>query len=130
MARLHSSSLRYNTNGELAETSMQKLVMQWVRAQAHLSPYVIHIPNEGKRSLQSAAILKAMGMRSGVSDLFIALPRGCYHGAWIELKTSKGRISENQKEFFADMQTAGYYTAVCRSFDEAIDCIRDYYTLR
>lgn len=123
-------NLRYNASGELSETSMHKMVIQWVRAQAHLSPYVIHIPNEGKRSLQAAATLKAMGMRSGVSDLFVALPRGEYHGAWIELKTIKGRLSDNQKDFFSDMQKAGYYTALCRGFDEAIATLTHYCNLK
>lgn len=121
-----AQAVRYNANGELSETSMHKMVIQWVRLNPHLSPYVIHIPNEGKRSLQTAATLKAMGMRSGVSDLFIALPKGGYHGAWIELKTRKGRISDAQEQFFADMQRAGYYTALCRGFDEAIATISHY----
>lgn len=106
---------------------MQKCVMQWVRMHPSIAKHIIHIPNEGKRSYNTGKLLKAMGMRAGVSDLFIAFASHGYHGAWLELKTEKGRISEHQHIFMQDMQDAGYFTAVCRSFDETVDRIRWYF---
>ena len=47
---------------------------------------VAHVPNEGKRSPQQGAKLKRMGMQKGFPDLVVPLPRGNYHGLYIEMK--------------------------------------------
>ena len=79
------------------------------------------IPNGGQRHIAVARKLKAEGVKSGVSDLFLALP--IPHGPaglWIEMKAPKGVVSQNQKDFMDLMQWAGYRTVVCRSVDGAM----------
>lgn len=82
------------------------------------------IPNGGQRNEIVAAKLKAEGATSGVPDLFLAVPRGDFHGLWIEMKNGKaGRLSENQKEMIQLLMEQGYATAVCHTaeeFDETI----------
>jgi len=63
--------------------------------------------------------LKAEGLRPGVSDLCLPVARRGFHGAFIEMKTTTGTLSENQKEFIASVEKQGYYTAVCYGADEA-----------
>lgn len=100
--------------------------MQFIAQHPLLRKVTIHIPNEGARTLTYAKRLKAMGMRAGALDLFIALPRHGFHGAWMELKSENGVLSENQKQFGYDMIDQGYYAHVCRTIDDALNFIRWY----
>lgn len=100
--------------------------MEWIRHHPKLTPYIFHIPNEGKRTTQYGRRLKNLGMRPGASDLFVALPRREYHGAWVELKSASGILNRNQKLFLEDMHKVGYCTAVCHSIDDAIEFLKWY----
>ena len=40
-----------------------------------------------------------MGVKAGVSDLFLAYPNPNFHGLWIELKSEKGKKSPEQKHW-------------------------------
>ncbi|TXH13975.1 MAG: hypothetical protein E6R03_10390 [Hyphomicrobiaceae bacterium] len=71
-------------------------------------------------------MLKKEGVRAGVSDLFLAVPRGKWHGAFIEMKTESGVVSDAQSEFIVSALNQGYAIAVCRSFNSAISTISDY----
>lgn len=113
-------------NTWLNERAIHLTVMDWVNNHPEIRPYVIHIPNESVRTPKYGALLKKMGMRKGASDLFIAMPRHKFHGAWIELKTVKGKPTSMQKKFLADMKKQGYYTNITYGLDEAIK-IMDWY---
>lgn len=117
---------QYLKSGEPSENSIQKAVMEWVRLDPALRMCVIHIPNEGKRTSRYGKSLKDMGMRPGVSDLFIAMPRKGYNGAWIELKSKNGVLSDTQMEFLDDMKNQNYFTASCHSTEETISLIKWY----
>ncbi len=111
------------------ETQEQIALFDWIRLKPDLHPYSIHIPNEGRRSKFNGWILKRMGMRSGVSDVFIAVPRGTFHGVWIELKAGKNKATANQTKFIVDMLKQGYYAQVCMGAEEAIEVITSYLAL-
>lgn len=49
-----------------------------------------HVPNGGYRSAQTAGRLRQLGVRPGVFDLGLDLPRGPYHGWRGELKRQRG----------------------------------------
>lgn len=117
---------KYLKSGELSENSIQKALMEWVRLDPILRRCVIHIPNEGKRTSRYGKSLKDMGMRPGVSDLFIAMPRKGYSGAWIELKSKNGVVSDAQMQFKQDMHRHNYFTETCYSLKEAIELIEWY----
>ncbi len=59
---------------------------------------------------------KKMGLRSGVSDL-VAFPKG--RVVFLEVKTPKGRLSKNQREFRDIVLALGLEYYVVRSVDEA-----------
>ena len=120
------STTRYLKSGAIPESTIQKTVMEWVRLHPLLRERIIHFPNEGKRTPSYGRLLKDMGMRAGVADLFIAMPRHGYGGAWIELKSKDGVLSQAQKEFLEDMAIQCYFTRVCYSIDEAIKTIEGY----
>jgi VRR-NUC domain len=113
-------------SGAISETSIQKAVMQWVRVHPTLRELILHFPNEGKRTEKYGKSLKDMGMRAGVSDLFVAMQRHGYGGAWIELKSKDGILTKQQKEFLNDMAIQGYFTMVCYSIEETLAIIDRY----
>ena len=87
---------------------------------------IVHIPNEGKRSLSYAARMKRMGLRSGFPDLFVTLARGKYHGLFIEMKYGKNKTTKEQKEWLELLSAEGYACAVCYGADETIKVIENY----
>src|SRR5699024_10256580 len=48
------------------------------------------VPNGGARNIVVARKLKAEGVQRGVPDLCLPVPRGPYHGLYIELKRAGG----------------------------------------
>lgn len=85
-----------------------------------------HIPNGGMRSKSEAARFKAMGVKRGVSDVFLPVSKGGYHGLYIELKAKDGRPEKAQKEWIAAVREQGYYAAVCYGGIEAANLVEAY----
>ena len=84
------------------------------------------IPNGGSRHMLTAVRLKAEGVKAGVSDLFLAVPRSEYLGCFIEMKAPNGTMQENQVEFQMQMALQGYNVVTCYGADEAIAFIKSY----
>lgn len=109
------------------ETDEQITVVQWCDLKR--IP-VVHIPNEGKRSPQTAALLKSMGLRKGFPDLLVLRARGGYHGLAVEMKYGKNKTSADQEEWLSILRAEGYACRVCFSADEAIGAIESYNRLK
>jgi hypothetical protein len=90
-------------------------VLKWIYA----------VPNGGKRNVITAAKLKREGVKAGVWDVHIPVPMYHYHGAWIEFKAGKNKLTESQKEFRQAL-TGKYLFAVRYSVDEALEFLNDY----
>ena len=88
------------------------------------------IPNGGKRDKIEAAHLKAQGVKSGVPDLFLPVPKGDYHGLYIEMKVNKNKPTDNQIKWLSALNSFGYATAVCYSAKEARDKIEKYISIK
>lgn len=119
-------SVNLMTLREASERDIHLAVMNWVRLHPKISHLVLHYPNESKRSPSYGALLKKMGMRKGVSDLFIAIANHGHHGAWIEIKTKKGKATPSQLVFLEDMRDQGYYIAITKGVDETIETLKWY----
>jgi hypothetical protein len=97
------------------------------------------IPNGGLRSKVTASRLKAEGVKSGVSDIFLPVIRRkpnfigsnyCYHGLFIEMKIPKGgRIEPEQIIFQGLMRERGYKAEICKGWIEAVQTLQDYLQL-
>lgn len=86
-----------------------------------------HIPNEGKRSPAAALRLLSEGMKRGVPDNFLPVPRGRYHGLWIELKRTKNSsTTKEQKQWIEDLNAQGYIAVVCKGWEAASKVIEEY----
>lgn len=85
------------------------------------------IPNGGARSATTGALLKAEGVRAGVPDLFLAVPRGSCHGLFIEMKKIKGGVvSAAQEAMCAELRSQGYAVEICHGWQEAVTTITSY----
>lgn len=116
------------------ESKIQQSFIKWFSDKyPQYGKLLFAIPNGGKRSKVTASILKSEGVKSGVADLFLSMPKlyyGCpahwKHGLYIETKTEHGEQSPEQKKFQKAVEAQGYEYTICRSIDEFIKTINDY----
>lgn len=112
------------------EEAMQAACVRWYRYQyANYARLLFAIPNGGTRNILEASRLKLQGVTAGIPDLMLAIPSGRggnYHGLFIELKTEKGRLTDNQAAMLQYLSGMGYKTAVIRSITEFIKLITEY----
>ena len=99
------------------EDAIQRAVAQHLNTRGVPGLVWWHTPNGGRRTRVEAAIFKAMGVRSGVSDIIAVHNNRIYA---LELKAKGGRASENQLAFLADIDRAGAYTALVEGLDAAL----------
>ncbi len=107
------------------EDDNQKALFQW---SAHIKElrWMHAIPNGGNRNVREGARLKAQGVKSGVWDIFLPLPKNGYHGLYVEMKAGKNKLTANQIEFGQYVHKHGYLTHTCYSWLEAKKVISEY----
>lgn len=114
------------------ESIAQQALIQWWSVACKSCGIPEHllfsIPNGGRRDPLAMVFLKREGLRNGVTDLFLSVPRGRWHGLYVEMKTETGRVSDDQKSFISDVDSFGYCALVCRSAEEAKAVIDRYLT--
>jgi hypothetical protein len=89
------------------------------------------VPNGGKRSKVTAALLKAEGVKSGVPDVWLPVARGPYHGCVIEMKKPKGEKPSDTQRWWIDRLThQGYYVDTCYGFESAREKLEWYLGLK
>lgn len=85
------------------------------------------IPNGGKRDYRTAKILQSEGVRSGIPDLMLAIPKGTHHCLFIEMKKKEGGVvSDAQREMIDILNAIGYKSVICHGCDDAFACIISY----
>lgn len=104
--------------------------------------WMFAIPNGGGRSMAQGSILKAEGVKAGISDLMLPFARHGYHGFFIEMKKpgdpaelipgdiqynakkiKKGTESDLQKEFGTFLMDQGYLYLCAFHWETARDAI-------
>lgn len=114
----------------MTENQEQALIFEWAayNEDKHPELKLLHaIPNGGYRPPKTAAILKATGVKSGVPDICLPVPRGEHHGLYIELKRRKGgALSANQRIWLNALTEQGHMAVCCKGADEAIRTIERY----
>ena len=91
-------------------------------------PYY-HVPNEGLRAKSTGAKLKAIGLKAGVPDLCIPVARGSYHSLYIEMKDTKGKLTQEQADWLWRLRSEGMCAYVCYGATNAIALIDQYIAL-
>lgn len=111
------------------EDNEQMTLFRWAVFQSGKYPeldLLFHIPNGGKRGKAEAARFKAMGVKAGVPDLLLPVPRGGFHGLFIELKAPNGVKSGNQDRWLKALSAQGYSAHLCYGWEKASAVILDY----
>jgi len=82
------------------------------------------------RVSHEVARLKRAGMVNGIPDLFLAVPKGIYHGMFIEMKRNSmsARISPSQ-QYIQFILSRHYKVVTCLGFEEAAREVRAYMDL-
>jgi hypothetical protein len=109
------------------EAQIQRAVFQHLRARGVPGMIAWHTPNGGKRRPVEAAIMKGLGVLTGVPDV-IALHKGNAYA--LELKAEGGRPTEAQLATIAKMEEAGAYTCIAEGLDRALAVLEAWGLLR
>ena len=117
-----------------SEAQHQAYVIKWsqqpsIRRQWPELALLHHIPNGGTRDAVEAKHLKQQGVKSGVPDLCLPVPRGQYPGLYIEMKTESGHTSDEQEWWGERLQAQGYVWRVCHGWQAAVAVLEWYLQL-
>ncbi len=110
------------------EAETQQAIFEWAMWNQNLVPeleMMYAVPNGQYRPGQRLE----PGTRSGVPDICLPVPRGDYHGMYLELKVGKNRATESQVWWLDNLKAQGYYTVCAHGFDTAIAAIERYLSL-
>lgn len=124
--RLKAKAIKKTT-----EHAEQKALITWCELNRNIIPelrWIFSIPNGAYFHGNFGMInkLKSEGLKSGVADLFLPVPRGGKHGLFIEMKAGYNKQSDEQKVFENFVMRNCYQYAVCYSFEEAQAVILKY----
>lgn len=103
----------------------QALLCKWMDAKGYV---YFAVPNDGERTIGAAIKAAATGLKKGVPDLCIPMPRSPYHGLFLELKRAKGgTVSAEQEKWIGILRRQGYRAEVCRGYDAAVKVLEEYF---
>jgi len=112
----------------------QAVVVRWfdlqhpsLRGRLFAVPNGAHLAGSQQQRAAKMSKLKAEGLRDGVPDLLLPVPRGQFCGLFIEMKPDqKAQLRSEQVDWLDFLGQQGYYAVVCRGSDAAIETIRAY----
>lgn len=118
-----------------SESRHQQAVFKWsrqpdIRRQWPELALLHHIKNETTEGPKQVAIDRAMGVKKGFPDLFLPVPRGRYHGLYIEMKNETGRASTEQKWWGEALMGQGYAWECCHGWESAVRVLEWYLNLK
>lgn len=114
---------------EAYESDIQQQCLQWFALQYREiwgTGLLFHIPNEGIRLGRMGSRMKREGVRRGVADLCLAIPRHGYGALYIEMKRPGGRQSPEQRAWQKNAEKYGNKYVICHSLEEFMFTIKRY----
>lgn len=113
------------------EDNIQVSCVEWFRYQypkllLTSFPAGFALQGDKIKRIRTGARMKQMGYENGTPDLLIAVSNRVYHGLFIEMKTEKGKLTENQIKIGRYLHDNGYQCLVVRSLDEFIKVVEKY----
>lgn len=119
----------------VSEARHQQAVIKWSQQPAVRNAWpelalLHHIKNETTEGAKQVAVDRAMGVKKGVPDLCLPVPRGRYHGLYIEMKTETGRTTAAQGWWGEKLLEQGYMFEVCHGWQSAVRVLQWYLNLK
>jgi len=92
--------------------------------------HLLHaIPNGDWRGWGTGVKLKAQGVIPGIPDLCLPVPRGEFHGFYLELKKARGSVKPDQWDMMSALHSQGYHVRITNHLGTALTLISDYLKL-
>ena len=113
----------------MSEHVEQMLVVQWSKMMEQFCPELalLHaIPSGGHRHKKVGVYMKAEGVKRGVPDLCLPVPRQGYNGFYIENKFGDNYATLEQREWLVALVEQGYRCDLLYGADSIIDALCDY----
>lgn len=124
----------YKNNISPLEAQEQKALFAWAELSMGKYPelrWLFHITNEGKRTKSHGADLVRQGLKKGVPDICLPVPKGNYHGLYIEMKRVGEKTTEQQDEWLQGLTKNGYCCYVAdKGWEDASKAITWYLNLK
>ena len=111
------------------ESTHQKTLFNWANLNRRRYPELIllhSIPNGANVTQRNRVRLVLEGLKKGMPDIHLPIPRGSYCSLYLELKSSRGRLSVYQVDALAMLREFGNLCFVSRSIHESIRIIEKY----
>lgn len=113
------------------ESKMQQACVRWFK---YTYPRVVifSIPNgallagNALQRVKQWNRLQAEGALKGIPDLMVLYNNGKHNGLFIEMKTSSGKLSQDQKVVHAALINLGYAVRVVRSVEDFVTLVQSY----
>ena len=124
----------YKVNSD-CHSRLQSACVKWFRYQySEYKDLLFAIPNglpifDKELRVKIYNRLNREGLKAGVPDLFLALPRGIYHGAFIEIKYDSDRLRKNQFDMIQLLTAQNYKCLVINNIEEFINEVNKYLSL-
>ena len=109
-----------------AEQRLQTAIVKYIRLAYPNTLFTATMGGVKLNSWSQRNALKATGYLKGVADLLIFESKESYKGLFIEVKTDKGRMTTEQKQFQTNALARGYLCICCKGFDETKNIIDEY----
>lgn len=120
------------------ESLLREQLATWIQLQYPNIIYRFDLAADIKLTVGQARKHKKLHPHRGYPDLFIAEPRACYHGLYLELKAEgkapykkNGELKadkhlEEQEAILTKLNCRGYFASFATGFDEAKGLIESY----
>lgn len=114
------------------ETEEQAALFKWAKLIGKQHPeydLLYAIPNAGKRGAKARGDMLRTGLKAGVPDICLPVPRGGYGSLYIEMKRLGKKPTVQQAEWIHKLRRYGNYVQVAYNWDEAATVITKYLSL-
>lgn len=91
--------------------------------------YIFAIPNGGKRTIGTAVKMKAEGVKRGVPDLMLPVPRGDFFGLFLETKVQGNYPTKEQVAWQSFLMGQNYAAFICYGYEELVANVQWYLAL-
>ena len=106
----------------MSESAMQAALFEFYAVASGRIPeleYAFHVPNGELRTISTARRLKQMGVKRGVPDVLLPIPRTGFHGLAIELKYGKNKVTADQARWIDMLRMNSWCVVVAYDWQSA-----------
>ncbi|GAB2528266.1 VRR-NUC domain-containing protein [Rufibacter soli] len=114
----------------ISEARIQSASVVWFKnTYRELRDLFYQNKNDGHKHKATAATDTAMGLTAGIPDTYLAVPRGGWHGLYVEFKRPGQNLSDSQKKVIPQLQAQGYRVEVVTTEEQFRMLIYEYLSL-